>query len=194
MSDNLNNCIVYRHIRLDRNEPFYIGIAKSDKRPYENRPSRRSNAWINISKKTDYEVEILFENVSWEFAKQKEKEFISMYGRIDKGTGTLCNMTDGGDGACGQFQSEETKKKRGLAISGEKHGMYGKTHSDELKKRWSESRAGRNHPRAKMVINQDTGDVYLCAKEVSKKYGIKYSTLICWLNGSRINNSPFKFL
>ena len=27
--------VVYRHIRLDKNEPFYIGIGKNIKRAYE---------------------------------------------------------------------------------------------------------------------------------------------------------------
>ena len=36
-------------------------------------------------------------------------------------------------------QSEEAKKKIGLANSGEKNGMYGKHHSEETKKRLSES-------------------------------------------------------
>jgi hypothetical protein len=87
--------IVYRHIRLDKNEPFYIGIGKDIKRAF--RKDSRNDYWNNISK-NGYEVEILFENLTWEEACEKEKEFIKLYGRKDKGTGILCNMTDGGDG------------------------------------------------------------------------------------------------
>ena len=83
--------VVYRHIRKDKNEPFYIGIGHTEERAYKK--SQRNNMWHKITAKTDYEVEILFENVSWEFAKEKEIELISLYGRKDIRTGTLCNLT-----------------------------------------------------------------------------------------------------
>lgn len=100
---------VYRHIRLDTNVPFYIGIGMDDKfkRAYET-GKRRSEWWNRITAKTKYEVEILFENVPIEFAKEKEKEFIKIHGRIDLGTGTLINLTDGGDGCNGWKATEET--------------------------------------------------------------------------------------
>lgn len=100
---------VYRHIRLDTNVPFYIGIGMDDKfkRAYET-GKRRSEWWNRITAKAKYEVEILFENVPIEFAKEKEKEFIKIHGRIDLGTGTLINLTDGGDGCNGWKATEET--------------------------------------------------------------------------------------
>jgi hypothetical protein len=107
---------LYRHIRLDKNEPFYIGIGtKKDKlfssveieyhRAYS-KFRKDSRIWNFIQAKTKYEVEILFES-DYEFIKEKEKEFISLYGRIDLKTGTLSNMTDGGDGTLGWIPSEE---------------------------------------------------------------------------------------
>ena len=111
-----NECIVYRHIRCDKNEPFYIGIGRNVKRAYNK--TRRSNLWKSIVAKTDYEVEILFENVSWEFAKEKEIEFIELYGRRDLNKGTLVNFTDGGDGSLGLFRSEETKRKISKSLKG----------------------------------------------------------------------------
>lgn len=101
---------VYRHIRLDKNEPFYIGIGTSE---YYNRAYRhknRSDLWKRIATKGGYEVEILMDNLSWEEAKEKEKEFIKLYGRIDKKTGCLANMTDGGDGAINAVISESHRK------------------------------------------------------------------------------------
>ena len=109
---------VYRHIRLDKNVPFYIGIG-SDlqyKRAFEK--SRRSIFWNKIINKTLYSVEILFDNITNEFAKEKEKEFIKIYGRIDKKTGVLCNLTDGGDGINGYIFTKEHKEK--LSISAKK--------------------------------------------------------------------------
>jgi|694.fasta_scaffold12891_3 hypothetical protein len=103
---------IYRHIRLDKNEPFYVGIGLDDipKRAYETK-KRRSQWWNNIVNKYGYSVDILFENVTIDFAKEKEKEFISLYGRIDLGTGTLCNQTNGGDGINGWKATPETKLK-----------------------------------------------------------------------------------
>jgi hypothetical protein len=100
---------VYRHIRLDKNEPFYIGIGLDNinKRAFEKK-ARRSDWWNRIANKHGYVVHILYEDVSIEFAKEKEKEFIALYGRLDLGTGTLCNLTDGGDGINGWKAPAET--------------------------------------------------------------------------------------
>jgi hypothetical protein len=101
---------VYRHIRLDKNEPFYIGIGTSK---YYNRAYRhksRSDFWKRVANKGGYEVEILMDNLTWEQACEKEKEFIKLYGRIDLKTGCLVNMTDGGDGAINAIISEKTRK------------------------------------------------------------------------------------
>jgi hypothetical protein len=124
---------VYRHIRLDTNQPFYIGIGLDDipKRAYETR-SRRSEWWNRIVNKHGYEVHILFENVSIDFAKEKEKEFISLYGRINLGTGTLCNLTDGGDGSPNTIVSEETRQKQRERML-KNNPFKGKSHSLDTK-------------------------------------------------------------
>jgi hypothetical protein len=101
--------IVYRHIRLDKNEPFYIGIGKTEKRAYDK--NDRNKIWNNIINKTDYEIEILFDNITWEQACIKEQEFINLYGRIDKKNGTLCNLTNGGEGQNGIIRNEEYRLK-----------------------------------------------------------------------------------
>ncbi len=88
--------IVYRHIRLDKNIPFYIGIGKSVDRPYNKKD--RSTFWKSIINKTTYDIEILFNNLTKKQAIEKEIEFIKLYGRVDLKTGSLCNMTCGGEG------------------------------------------------------------------------------------------------
>lgn len=87
--------IVYRHIRLDKNEPFYIGIGNDEDRAY--RKDGRNPLWSNIVQKTEYKVQILFEGLTREEACEKEIELISLYGRINKGDGILANITSGGD-------------------------------------------------------------------------------------------------
>jgi len=107
---------LYRHIRLDNNQVFYVGIGKKGKsgswakeyaRAYEK--YNRSSFWKRIVEKSGYRVEILLTSDNVSFIKEKEQEFIKLYGRKDLKTGTLCNMTDGGDGM--NSPSEEGRKK-----------------------------------------------------------------------------------
>lgn len=104
----MNNFCIYRHIRLDTNKVFYIGIGNS-KRPYVK--NTRSDFWKNITNKTKYEVQILKSNLTKEEAIELEKILISYYGRINNKTGILCNLTDGGEGALGVVVSNKTKLK-----------------------------------------------------------------------------------
>ena len=69
---------VYRHIRLDKNEPFYIGIGSDVKytRANELRIKRRNPLWNRIFCKTKIEVEIILDNLTWQDACKKEIEFI----------------------------------------------------------------------------------------------------------------------
>lgn len=105
---------VYRHIRLDKNEPFYIGIGSDNNYKRANEKYDRSKFWKNIYK-NGIEVEILMDNLTWEQACEKEKEFILLYGRLDIGTGILCNLTFGGDGTLGVVKSKETILKHSIS-------------------------------------------------------------------------------
>lgn len=123
---------VYRHIRLDTNEPFYIGIG-SLMRAYTK--NGRNKFWKAIVNKTDYRVDILFENLTEDEAKDKEIEFIALYGRRDLKKGTLVNLTNGGDGTFGTILSKETKNKMSkIKVERFKnilnHPSYGKTRPD----------------------------------------------------------------
>lgn len=91
---------VYRHIRLDKNEPFYIGFSVNKYRPNIKSGGGRSRnpLWSSIAAKTKYDVEILFSDLSIDDALKKEIELIKLYGRINMGTGALANLTDGGEG------------------------------------------------------------------------------------------------
>lgn len=122
---------VYRHIRLDKNEPFYIGIG-SDKTYYRaNKKSQRNMHWNRIVAKTNYEVEIMLDNLTWDEACEKEKEFIKLYKRNNYG-GILANITEGGDGVIGMIVSNETKNKLSNSIK-EWHKTY-KISDEERKK------------------------------------------------------------
>lgn len=114
----MNSWYVYRHIRLDKNEPFYIGIGCKGNYARAKQKNKRSDFWKKITSKSDYKVEILLDELSHKEAELKEIEFISMYGRIDKGNGTLCNLTDGGKGRSGFVVTadfiEKTRESRRL--------------------------------------------------------------------------------
>lgn len=115
---------VYRHIRLDKNEPFYIGIGGLSKFDYYKRSKTKSNRgkiWRQIANKVDYRIDIILDDLSEQEAKQKEIELIALYGRIDKKTGILANLTDGGDGVVGMVISEDTKIKIIESRKGFKH-------------------------------------------------------------------------
>lgn len=116
---------LYRHIRIDKNEVFYIGIGTKYygklthneiyRRAYLK--ASRNILWTRIINKTSYIIEIICESDSYDFIQEKEKEFISLYGRKDLNTGTLCNFTDGGEGQLGirKQMTDETKNKISIA-------------------------------------------------------------------------------
>jgi hypothetical protein len=111
---------LYRHIRLDKNEPFYIGIGDNDGNNYKRAFSKqdRNKHWRNIVAQTPYEIEILLDDLTWNEACSKEIEFIALYGRVDLNKGPLVNMTDGGEGQQGKIMSLEQKLKISQAKKG----------------------------------------------------------------------------
>lgn len=142
---------VYKHLREDTGEVFYIGIGVKKNRATSK--FGRNDIWKRITEKTNFSVSIIQDGLSWDEACFKEKELISFYGRIDLGTGTLANMTDGGDGTVNKLfteeyrqklrkpKSEEHKIKIGLASKGRN---VGRKHSEEAKKKMSEKSKGVN--------------------------------------------------
>lgn len=119
MIENEGKYYLYRHIRLDTGEPFYIGIGtKFTDRAYTYKgiyrrafvKSKRNNFWKSIVNKTGYEVEILLESDDYKFINQKEIELITLYGRRDLNKGTLVNLTDGGDGVFNLISRNEYVK------------------------------------------------------------------------------------
>ena len=123
---------IYVYLRED-GSPYYVGKGKGNrawKKSGRRCPPPADSSRIVIVKESLTETE----------AFDEERLLIACYGRKDKGTGCLRNLTDGGDGVSGWIPSEETKAKQSAAmigkkhspehiakISGEKHPMYGKT-------------------------------------------------------------------
>lgn len=134
---------IYRHIRPDKNEVFYIGKGCWFSKGHSNRAydkKSRNKWWKRVVEKNggNYEVEIIYECFTQEEVNKKEIEFIALYGKKCNG-GTLVNMTDGGDGSLGVKLSEEAKKKLSERWSGENHPNWGKRLSKETCMKKSES-------------------------------------------------------
>ena len=187
---------VYRHIRLDKNEPFYIGIGVQDKFRRAYLKQSRNQLWKNIVAKTDYEVEILFDNLTWEEAGTKEIEFISLYGRKDNG-GILANLTDGGGGIIGykhteeskrkikeesknrirQPRSEETKQKLRVANLGKVGNNKGKSPSKETREKIANTLRGRVGPNKGKPMSEEAKRKMIASKtgKPSLKKGTKVS-------------------
>jgi hypothetical protein len=130
---------LYRHIRIDNNVPFYVGIGSDEKFVRAYNKHRRSQKWFNIVAKTEYKVDIVLMDISLDEAKEKEIEFIKLYGRSDKGEGTLCNLTDGGEGNPGRIVSGEWRKNKSIE-------QAGRLKSDEFKQKRREYMTGRKMP------------------------------------------------
>lgn len=135
---------IYRHIRPDTNEVFYIGKGNTFSKSHSNRAyekHRRNKWWQNIVSKNNgkYKVEIIFECETELEVNKKEIEFIELYGRKDLGKGTLVNLTNGADGSVGIIVSKETRIKLRQKFSGENHPNFGKKLSKETCSKKSES-------------------------------------------------------
>lgn len=136
---------LYRHIREDKNEVFYVGIgtkhikAKTYKWIYKRalEYKGRNNLWKKIVNKTNYKVEIVLESNDYDFIQEKEKEFIRFYGRKNLEEGTLCNLTDGGQGVLKIIKSQES-------IETVRQQLLGRKFSEETKAKMSKSLKGKS--------------------------------------------------
>jgi hypothetical protein len=194
---------IYRHIRLDKNEPFYIGISSSNNNysyTRANTKMQRNEIWGRIVAKTDYIVEILLDDISYEEAKVKEKEFIKLYGRIDNQTGILSNLTDGGDGTLGMPCPHKGKKLSATHIEnvrkkklGSNNPNYGRVFSKEYRDKLSKANSLGNHNLAKKVYCIETDRIWDCIKLCAIELGYKQSTLRAYLNGQRKNKTKLRY-
>lgn len=138
--------IVYIHKKKETNQVFYVGIGAKETRAYSTH--KRTNFWNKIVRKYGYTIEITHKDLCWEDACAIEKYLIAFYGRIDLGTGCLCNLTDGGDGTFGRVCSDKTKEKISIKAKEKlsdktKHPMYGKKQTKESNEKNRNSQIGQ---------------------------------------------------
>lgn len=196
---------VYRHVRLDTNVPFYIGIGTKYYKYHGHKSEyrrayvgyKRTAFWNAITSKTDYKVDILFESNNLEEIKQKEIEFIKLYGRRNLNEGTLVNLTDGGDYSISQASqyrktfkhTQEAKDKiskvqKGRKTSEETKEILSQLHKDKeshLRLQTPEAlekakRTRRNNlPR---VMDVTTGEIYNSLPDACEILGEKLVTAL----------------
>lgn len=144
---------VYLHIRLDKNEVFYVGIG-SDNNNHERAFSkkRRSKFWKDLTKNISYKVDIIIDDISWQEACEKEIELIKKYGRKDLLLGTLVNLTNGGE------------------------GVYGYVHNQDRLLKLSNNAKGSNNPKAKPCTHFDTSLKFKCLKDGCNYFNLNYGT------------------
>lgn len=93
----------------------------------------------------------------------------------------------------GKVCSEETKKRLSdfykLNRFGADNPFFGKTHTEENKQKWSESKSRGNSKNAKLIMCTQTGIFYDCIQDACDVYNIKYSTLRSMLQGVNKNKT-----
>jgi hypothetical protein len=139
---------VYAYLRKKDLSPYYIGKGK-DNRAYNGKHS------VTIPKDKN-KIVMLKEALSEKEALLIEIDLIKQYGRKDLGTGILHNRTDGGEGVIGAIVSEERKQqisdywkgkpKPWASRPGESNTFYGKKHSEDTLKHFSEVKQGEKNP------------------------------------------------
>lgn len=179
--------LVYQHLKPS-GEVFYIGIGISKKRAYSK--YGRNKHWSNTVNKYGYEVQILTNNINYEFAKEIEKNLISYYGRKDLERGKLVNMTDGGEGFLNMNPEERLKRKIKLTNYNKNIKDYSFTQDETYKLNMRKSCLGKNN---KKIIDIETKMIFKSMREASEFNKINYTILSGMLNNKKINKTNLRW-
>lgn len=203
---------LYRHVRLDKNEPFYIGISNDNNYQRAYSKKDRNYHWNNIVKNTEYRVEIMLDDFTWDEICEKEKEFILIYGKRING-GHLCNIADGGNGGClgeevnnkrkkslkGHILSEETKDKIRQKAIGRKASESTKNKMSEIRRKnnsghWFDN-VGHKNGRAYKVYQYSLDGIFIkeweCAKYAIDFYSMSKTSITNCLSGRQKSSKGF---
>jgi hypothetical protein len=156
----------YIYMYLDKdNVPFYIGKGKDDRYQIIHHISKGGANLLlkNKIKKLGVDnirIYFLHKDLSEEDAFRWESYWIKYIGRRDKSEGSLCNLTDGGEGSSGYVFSDESKCRISTALKGHivskdtreklsktsegNQNWLGRTHSEEAKRKVGVASKGRN--------------------------------------------------
>lgn len=152
-------------------EPFYIGKGKNNRILYHMRKYKLKNSHLHKrifkikESGLDPHIQKIFDNLSEPESLEIEKKLILKIGKRNNKTGTLCNISDGGEGTCG--------------VGGELHPNWGKSRSQETRNKISE-RLKVNNP--------------MHRKEVSESVRLKNIGRTPWNKGKKTDESVKKKL
>jgi hypothetical protein len=141
---------------------YTYAYLREDKTPYYigKGQGKRIYSKSRIIKPPKDKSRIIFlkQNLTEEEAFKHEIYMIAVFGRKDLGTGILYNMTGGGDGASGLSHSEETRRKISDSKKGENNPNYGKTTSEETRKRISEAKKNMSDETRRKISEANKGE------------------------------------
>lgn len=175
----MNNFYVYMYSDTG-DTSFYIGkgcgqrykVLKHLHRNTTNKFLKKKILKIGID---NVQIKFLHKDLTEDVAIQFEIFYIGLYGRRDLGLGTLCNLSDGGEGSSGYIFSEESKRKMSLAKVGKvlsaeaKHNMskahtghIGVIHTEDTKRKISIAKLGHKQPEdaVRKVAEINKGNTY----------------------------------
>ena len=176
---------VYMHEHRE-NGKKYIGITSQEvyERWGNGKCYKTTSHFRNAIDKYGWDMfrhEILYTDLTYEEACQKEVELIAKYQTTDRRYG-YNNSVGGEKGALGNHHklSEETKKKMSKA----KSGVPRPKHNRKPPEKAMQMLKDINEKRQKVVVCIETGDEYSSLREASRVTGINVSNLSLVCNGS----------
>lgn len=211
---NLKQFFVYVHKKESDGTIFYVG--KGTKLRWCNIYSR-SLHWKNTARKHGVYCDIVATSLTAQEALILEKKLIESYGRQDMGTGSLVNMTAGGEGVVDYVFTEEHRQKLAITSTGRKHteefkAMVSRIHtgkvvSEETRKKQSDYRTGRRlsdeqklklrgkvNSLSRQVMCVQTGVVYSSVTNAARATGSDGSSITKVCKGKKKTHKGFTWV
>lgn len=140
----------------------------------------------------NFEIEIIDTADSIDELNEKEKYYISSLNTMLPNGYNLC---EGGGNTTGYHHKEESKRKMSIAKSkmyiGENNPFYGKKHSEETRKKISESKKYEKNCTARKVRCVETGEIFDCILYAAQKYDIAATHITRVCRGRRKTTGGF---
>lgn len=167
---------VYRHVRLDKNTPFYVGKGKGGR--YKS--TLRNKYWHRIVNKYNYKIEIIKDNLSEKEVFDLEQKIIKLYKNFNYCEANLC---DGGRGIKGYKHTPEVIEKLKKIASGKNNPFYGKKHTKKVREKMAKKATGRKACNRKAVYCKNNKKTYDSITEAAKELGLSTSFICRVLKG-----------